>query len=96
MNKLDIFAPFKKKYSRGNMTLMNKSLTRTHMKRSRLRSLNLKNKVDTSRIAYIKQSNYRVSLLRKTKQGHYSNLNKKYVAANKQFGKTVKLLLPIK
>ena len=58
-----------KKYSRGNnMPFMNKSLKKTHMKRSRLRNIYVKNKTDTNRIAYIKQRNYCVSLLRKTKK----------------------------
>ena len=48
-----------------HMPFMNKSLTSAHMKRSRLRNLYLKDKTETSRIAYIKQRNYCVSLLRK-------------------------------
>ena len=72
---------------------MNKSLTSAHMKRSRLRNLYLKDKAGTSRIAYIKQRNYCVSLLRKTKKGHYANLDEKDVADNKQFWKTFKPLL---
>ena len=50
------------------MSFMNKSLKKAHMKRSRLRNIYLKSKTDTSRIAYIKQRNYCVSLLRKTKK----------------------------
>ena len=72
---------------------MNKSLTSAHMKRSRLRNLYLKDKAGTSRIAYIKQRNYCVSLLRKTKKRHYANLDEKDVADNKQFWKTFKPLL---
>ena len=69
INTLDIFAPCKKKYARGNnMPFMNKSLTKAHMKRSRLRNLYLKKKTDTSKTAYIKQRNYCVSLLQKTKK----------------------------
>ena len=52
------------------MPFMNKSLKKVHMKKSRLRNLYLKKKTDTSRIAYIKQRNYYVSLLRKTKKDH--------------------------
>ena len=51
INTLDIFAPCKKKYARGNnMPFMNKSLTKANMKRSRLRNLFLKKKTDTGRI----------------------------------------------
>ena len=63
------------------------------MKRSRLRNLFLKKKTDTSRIAYIKQRNYCVSLLRKTKKDHYANLNEKDVPDNRQFWREVKPLL---
>ena len=94
INALDTFAPYKKKYTRGNnMPFMNKSLTKTHMKISRLRNLYLKKKTDTSRIAYIKQRSYCLSLLWKTKEDHYANLNDKDVADNKQFWRTVKPLL---
>ena len=63
------FAPCKKKYARGNnMYFMNKFLTKAHMKKSSLKNLYLKKKTDTSRIAYIKQRNYCVPLLRKTKK----------------------------
>ena len=49
VNTLNNLAPCKKKYSRGNnMPFMNKSLTMTHMKRSRLRNLYLKDKTETS------------------------------------------------
>ena len=75
------------------MPFMNKSLKKTHMKRSRLRNIYVKNKTDTNRIAYIKQRNYCVSLLRKTKKDHYANLNEKDVADNKQLWRTVKPLL---
>ena len=94
INTLDIFAPCKKNYARGiNMPFMNKSLTKAHLKRSRSRNLYLKRKTDTSRIAYIKQHKYCVSLLRKTKKGHYTSLNEKDVADNNQFWRTVKPLL---
>ena len=63
------------------------------MKRSRLRNLFLKKKTDTSRIAYIKQRNYCVSLLRKIQRDHYANLNEKNITDNKQFWTTVKPLL---
>ena len=61
----NIFAPCKKKYSRGNnMPFVNKSLKKAHMKRSRLRNMYVKNKTGTNSIAYIKQRNYCVSLLK--------------------------------
>ena len=75
---LDKFSPRKKKYSRGNnMPFMNKSLCRAHMKRTRLRNCYLKKRSEQNRLSSVKQSNYCVSLLRKTKKDYYSNLNVK-------------------
>ena len=91
---LNIFAPCKKKHSReNNMPFMNKSLKKAHMKRSRLRNIYVKNKTVTNRIAYMKQCNYCVSLLRKSEKDHYVNLNEKDVADNKQFWRAVKPLI---
>ena len=76
IDTLNIFSPCKKKYSRGNnMFAMNKSLKKAHMKRSRLRNINVKNKAETKEFAYIKQRNYCVSLLQKTEKDNYANLN---------------------
>ena len=66
---LDRFAPYKKKYLRGNnMPFMNKSLSRAFMRRSQLRSKCLKKRSETNRLAYAKQRKFCVSLLRKTKK----------------------------
>ena len=72
------------------MPFMNKSLKKAHMKRSRLRNIYVKSKADTYSIVYIKQRNYCVSLLRKTKKDYYANLNEKDIADNKQFWRTCK------
>ena len=72
---------------------MNKPLARAHMKRSRLQNRFLRNRSEVNKINYIKQRNYCVSLLRKTKKQYYANLNEKYVAYNEKFWKTVKPLL---
>ena len=74
---------------------MNKSLERAHVKRSRLRNLYLKNKIDTSRIAYMKQHNCCSSLLRKTKRDHFADLDVKKLAVKMivKPKKTVKPLL---
>ena len=85
LKRLDKFAPRKKKYSRGsNMPFMNKLLFRAHMKRTRLRN-NLKKRSEQNRLSYVKQRNYCVSLLRKTKKDYYANLNVKDIDDNKQF-----------
>ena len=85
---LDDLAPRKKKCTRGN-----KQLTRTHMKRRQLRNQYLKNRSESNRLAFSKQCNYCVKLLRKTKRDYYALLNKKDVADEKNFWKTIKPLL---
>ena len=93
MKSLDKFAPRRKKYSRGNnMPFMNKLLSRAHMKRTRLRNCYLKKRSEQNRLSYVKQRNYCVSLLRKTKKDYYANLNVKDIVDNKQFWRTVKPL----
>ena len=90
---LDRFAPYKKKYLRGNnMPFMNKSLSRAFMRRSQLRSKCLKKRSETNRLAYAKQRKFCVSLLRKTKKDYYWNLNEKNIADDKKFWQTVKPL----
>ena len=86
INTLDQFAPRNKKYSRGNnMPFINKSLFRAHMKKNRLRNSYLKKCSEQNRLSYVKQSNYCVSLLRKTKKDYNANLNVKDIVNNNQF-----------
>ena len=72
------------------MPFMNKLLSRAHMKRTRLRNCYLKKRSEQNRLSYVKQRNYCVSLLRKTKKDYYSNV--KDIVNNKQFWRTVKNL----
>ena len=75
------------------MPFMNKSLSRALMRRSRLRSKYLKKRSETNILAYAKQRNFCVSLLKqKTKKDYYANLNEKDIANNKKFWQTVKAL----
>ena len=62
------------------------------MKRIRFRNQFLKNRTDENKSRYTKQSNYYVSLLRKTKTQYYRNLDEKNVTDNKEFWKTVEIL----
>ena len=63
------------------------------MTRSKLRNEFPKKKSEENRTPYVKQRNYRVSFLRKTKKMYYSNLDEKNVTDNKRFWMTVKSLL---
>ena len=74
------------------MTFTNKSLSRAFMRRSQLRNKYLKKRSETNRLAYAKQHNFYVSLLRKTKKDYCANLNEKDIADNKKFWQTVKPL----
>ena len=59
VNTLDIFAPRKKKYLRGNnMPFMNKNLVNAHRKRTRLRNKFFKNRPETNRACYNNKKNF--------------------------------------
>ena len=60
------------------------------MSRSRLRNKYLKNKNEENRAIYVKQRNYCVSLLRKSKKKYYENLHERNLVDNKLFWKTIK------
>ena len=62
------------------------------MRRTRLRNKFIDSKTDADRIAYNKQRNYCVSLIRKEKKAYYSNLNIRDVTDNKTFWRKVKSL----
>ena len=94
MDTLNLFAPMKKKYARGNqMPFMIKDLSKEIMIRSRLRNKYLNDKSEENRLLYTQQRNKCVSLLRKTKTNYYGNLNEKDITDYKKFWKTVKPLL---
>ena len=60
------------------------------MKRSQLRKFFLKKKTLENHVAYNKQRNYCVSLLRKEKRNYFKNIDTSKVSDNKMFWKTVK------
>ena len=60
------------------------------MRRSRLLNKFRQERTISSHVAYKKQQNTCVKLLRKTKKHFFSNLDIKHVIDNKQFWKTVK------
>ena len=66
------------------MRFMNKLLSRAYMTRGGLQNGFLKNRSEVNRINFIRQRNYCVSLLRKTKKNIMQNLNEKDVADNKK------------
>ena len=89
-----MYAPLKKKYIRGNNSpFMNRILSKEIMKRSRLRNKFLKSKSEADKKNYVKQRNYCVSLLRRTKKEYYGNLDPRKIADNRTFWRTVKPFL---
>ena len=90
---IDKHAPCKKKYIRANDgSFMTKELRKANMKRSRLKNRFNKCKTNENLIAFKKQRNFCVKLLRQSKQSYYSKLHPKVVNDNKKFWKTVKPL----
>ena len=67
------------------MPFLTKDLLKVIMTRSRLRDIFLNKKTEENRTLYVKQRNYCVSLLRKTKKMYYFNLDEKNVIDNKSF-----------
>ena len=76
----------RKKYLRANHSrFVKKELNKAIMLRSRLRNAYLKDKTRAARIAYKKQRNVCVSILRKSKKCSYENLDAKNITDNKRF-----------
>ena len=63
------------------------------MERTRLRNTFLKNPSVANKLAYTKQRNFCVSLLRKVKKEYFANLNEKNITDNRKFWQTVKPFL---
>ena len=63
------------------------------MERMRLRNNFLKNPTVSNKLAYTKQRNFFVSLLRKVKREYFANLNEKSITDNKKFWQTVNSFL---
>ena len=76
LNVLNKFAPLKKKYLRANHSrFVNKELNKAIIQRSRLHNEYPKDKIRAARIAYKKQRNACVSILRKSEKCYYENLD---------------------
>ena len=74
----------------NDMPLMNKTLSKEIMKRTKLPNKYLRERTDESKKQCTSQQNCCVSLLEKTKRDYHNTLNEKYVSANKTFWKTMK------
>ena len=72
---------------------MNKELLEEIIHRRRLQNNFLRNRSDENKRKYSKERNYCVSLLRKTKENYYNNLNEKKITDSKTFWKQSSLFL---
>ena len=91
VNVLNKHAPRKKKYPRGNqMSFFTKELSKEIMTRSRLLNKYIRNRNEENRAIYVKQRNYWVPLLRKSKKKYHENLDERNLMDNKLFWKTIK------
>ena len=64
---------------------MTKELSKSIMERTRLRNKFLKNPTIENKLAYTKQRNFCVSLLRKVKREYFANINEKNIIENRKF-----------
>ena len=89
----DIRVSIKHKYLRSNQSpFMNKNISKAITNRTRLRNRFLRTRSNEDKEAYNKQRNYCVSLMRRTKQQYYNNLDHRNVADNISFRKYIKPL----
>ena len=87
-NDLEHHAPRKKIEIRGNnKPFMTKTLSKSNTDRTRLRNNFLKNPTVANRLAYTKQRNFYVSLLRKVKGNILQTLTKRISLIAGTFGK---------
>ena len=90
---LNKYAPRKKKTIRGNHSyLINKQISKSIVKQVQLRKMCLKLRTIESKLAYSKQRNYCVTLIRKGKKEYCCSLDVQDITDNKNFWKTVKSL----
>ena len=88
---LNKHVPRKKNFIRGNnKPFMNKALSKAIMQGTRHGNKFLKNPTNQSMFNYTKQRNFCLSLLRKEKKEHFSNLNEKDITDKRKFCYTVK------
>ena len=77
---LNVYAPLKKKYFRANhASFVTKELRKAIMLRTRLRNIYLKQRTETTKVAYNWQRNKCVSILKKSKKSYFESLDTKFV-----------------
>ena len=93
MQLVDHHAPIKTKYLRGNdQPFMNKQLRKEHMKRTMLKNKLRKHNTEENHIAFKRQRNHCVKLLKEAKKSYFGQLKPSVISDNKSFWKSVKPL----
>ena len=91
LKSIDKMTAVKQKHIRGNQSpFMNKDIHKAIITRTRLRNRFLKEPTQMKRLAYKKQRNYCVSLMRQNKKQYYGSLNVNHITDNKNFWRVVK------
>ena len=75
---------------------MTKALSKSIMEKTRIRNNFSKKPIVANKLAYTKQRNFCVSLLRKVKREYFANLNEKNISDDRKFWHPVKPFLPEK
>ena len=97
MQVLNEHAPLKKKYIRANDgPLMTKELRKAFMKRRTFKTVYNKNRNQVNHLAYKKQRNKYVKMLRNAKIQYYKSLDLKDLTDNRKFWKIIKPLFLIR
>ena len=87
---LNVYAPLKKKYLRANhASFVTKELRKPIMLRTRRRNIYLKQRTETTKVAYNRQRNECVSILKQSKKSYFERLDTKFVKDNKKFWKRI-------
>ena len=68
---------------------MKKDLQKVIMLRTRLRNIYLKQRIETTKVAYNQQRNKCVSILKKSRRFYFESLDVKFVKDNKTFWKKI-------
>ena len=90
MDVVNKYAPLKRKYITTNHAeYMDKELSQAIMKSSKLWNVYLKHRSEENRLAYKKQRNFCVTLLRKKKADYSNNLDLSLVRDDKMFWKAI-------
>ena len=86
---LNVYAPFKKISRSKSCKLCGKVTSKAIMQRPRLRNIFLKQRPETTKVAYNQQRSKCISILKKSKRSYFESLDVKFVKNNREFSKKI-------